>query len=275
MIDIKSKTCEFDSCKTRASFNIPGSLPKFCAKHKTKDMIKNPRTKCIVKDCQELAIYGLFFQIHCEDHKEEKEYNLVERTCLKCGNVDILNKEGICVTICSFVEADKIIKKHQKKKELYIEKLLLKTFEIPFYKRDEIIDKNCSSCRPDFVYHLGKYILIIEVDEQQHRSYQSCKGVDDKLARKITEDIRMYNIFQSFEGLPVIFLRYNPDSFKDKENKICKISDKKREEIFLKWVKKCLDLKDNLQACYVKYLFYDNFLESDVEFEKIDEKKLI
>jgi hypothetical protein len=46
-------------------------------------------------------------------------------------------------------------------------------------------------------------MLILEVDEHQHRSYsQDC------------ERTRMFNIAQSEGGMPVRFVRYNPDTFK-------------------------------------------------------------
>ncbi|KAI3432559.1 hypothetical protein D9Q98_004108 [Chlorella vulgaris] len=60
----------------------------------------------------------------------------------------------------------------------------------------------CGRYRPDFVYSLDTHVVIVEVDEDQHSTYdQSCE-------RK-----RMLDIFSSFGGTPVTFLRYNPDIF--------------------------------------------------------------
>ena len=280
MINVKSKTCIEKSCRKRANYNIPGKLPEYCLRHKKTDMISSPRKKCVFKDCNELAIFGITTQRHCETHQEKDEYNLVERTCQNpnCNDgkpiIDILNKDGVCVSFCSMLKQDEIMKKHMKKKEEFIGKLLIHEIpKLPFYLRDEVVDKDCSSSRPDFVYHLGTHILIIEVDEYQHRSYRSCGHT--KQERMNTENRRMFELYQSFEGLPVIFIRYNPDTFKDENGKIYKISEKKRQEIFSSWVKNFIRSDEKYIGCNVKYLFYDCWKESDTNFNQLTEKDVL
>jgi hypothetical protein len=269
MIDIKNLKCVV--CKKRASYNIPGKVPQYCIHHKSTDMIKDPRKKCEL--CYKLAIYGIKIQTHCDEHKIEGEYNLIERTCSQCQRIDILNQEGVCVTYCSFVKKDKLMKKNTKKKEELIDKFLKEQLpDLPLYKRDGVIDRDCSTSRPDFVYHLGSHILIIEVDENQHKSYTSCKESEDIEGRKLTENKRMFGIFQSFEGLPVIFLRYNPDTFRV-SNKLVKISEQMRMEILLLWIKKLLTEK--ITGCMVKYLFYDDYIETETQIQEITEQDVI
>jgi hypothetical protein len=90
------------------------------------------------------------------------------------------------------------------------------------------------------------YFIDLEVDEFAHKSYDpDC------------EITRMYNIADSI-GLPVVFLRYNPD----KTN--VKIKDK--HNMLLRELDKILNMRnlDSLESLgytktenyYVKYLYY-------------------
>lgn len=138
--------------------------------------------------------------------------------------------------------------------------------------QDEAVDKSCSRKRPDYVYHCGDHIVIIEVDEDQHKSYKCSVYGDDKNGKMKGEMNRMFEICQSFDGLPCIILRYNPDSYTC-NGKIVKTSPSSRHALLNKWVKKCIREKQN--GFVVKYLFYDDFDESDATFIQIDEKNVI
>ena len=59
-------------------------------------MIYEPRKKCKEKNCKEIALYGLNTQIHCEKHKENNEYNLIEKECSSCKLLMILNEKNLC-----------------------------------------------------------------------------------------------------------------------------------------------------------------------------------
>ena len=68
---------------------------------------------------------------------------------------------------------------------------------------DTVIDGGtCGRERPDVVFQLDDRIIIVEIDEHQHRS-RPCE----------CEQTRMVNIGQSFGGLPVAFIRWNPDTY--------------------------------------------------------------
>ena len=188
-------------------------------------MITSPRKKCVIDDCISLAIYGIYKQYHCDEHREDGEYNLVERLC-KCGRIDILNREGVCVSFCSYEKEDQIMKRHIKKKEELIGKLLEREFPELVFTRDKTVDTMCSMARPDFMYDFHTHVIVIEVDENQHSGYVSCGNTVDERMR--TERRRMFGIFQTFGGSPVIFLRYNPDSFRV-GGKLSKIGQGKRQ----------------------------------------------
>ena len=279
MIDVKHKKCTELNCNTGAGFGLPGVSVSHCAKHKKEGMLKNPRRRCEgneEEECKENATYGIKEPIHCEEHATDDEYCLAERKCSRCGNIDILNKEGICVTICSFVEKDKIMKKRVKKHEEFIGKLLEQEIDIASTViemwHDSVIDRTCTSSRPDFAYHCGSHIVIVEVDEEQHKSYKNCGHTKEEQLK--AENRRMYQIGSIFQGMPIVFLRYNPDNYKDKEGKKGNIPNKKRHDILIRWVKKTIRMKWS-EGIHVKYLFYDGYNETDSDFTQITECDII
>jgi len=69
---------------------------------------------------------------------------------------------------------------------------------------DTMIDAGvCGRERPDVVFQLLDRVYIVECDEHQHRD-RPCE----------CEQTRMVNIGQTFGGLPVAFIRWNPDNYK-------------------------------------------------------------
>jgi hypothetical protein len=273
MIDVKNKKCK--ECTIRAIFALPGMSPSHCVKHKTEGMMAQSRRRCQgneEEECKENATHGIKYPIHCENHALSDEYCLAEIKCPKCGNIDILNKQGLCVTICSLEEQDKLMKKRVKKHEEFIGKLLeqeidIKSSVIEIW-RDSIIDSNCTLERPDFAYHCGSHIVVVEVDENQHTSYTNCGNTKEE--KMNAENRRMYRISSNFQGTPIVFLRYNPDGFKDKDGKKGNIPNKKRHDILIRWVKKCIRTKWS-DGIHVKYLFYDGYIETNSDFKQIKE----
>jgi hypothetical protein len=271
MIDVKHQKC---FCGTRAYYGLPGMIPEKCAKHKSTGMINPPRKQCEADDCKEFATHGIKGPVHCENHAQTDEYLLTERNCLKCNRLDILNAQGLCVNFCSLEERDRLMKKRTKKKEEFVRKLLEKEIDLKEYViqewQDSTIDPTCTKRRPDFVYHCGDHIVIIEVDEDQHKSYSNCGSTrEEKLAG---ENRRMFEIFQIFQGLPVVFLRYNPDGFRVNQ-KTMKVSDRIRHRILVQWIKKCL--REFQPGLLVKYLYYDDFNETDIGLIQIQEKDVL
>lgn len=84
----------------------------------------------------------------------------------------------------------------------------------------------CGKERPDFVIHCGSHVILLEVDEGQHKHYEC-----------LCKQVRMINITQAFGGLPCFWIRYNPDAFKNDKGMKSKITGRKREVHLLKWIK--------------------------------------
>ena len=130
-----------------------------------------------------------------------------------------------------------------------------KEISIPPYSLDESPDRSCTLNKPDRVYNLGSHIVIVEIDEHQHKSYKCILYGDMKEGRMKGERIRMYQIAQSFpEFPPCIFIRYNPDSYKDHKGTASKTPNGTRHELLVKWVQFCIKW-ENVRGLKVKYLF--------------------
>lgn len=270
MINLRTKQCVHLNCSSKPSYGYPGYESTLCAKHKQIGTIRNSRRHCMgdqKEECKEFATYGpdRTTPLHCENHSISGEICLVERECVRCKRTDVLNKAGLCVNYCSLEEDDRVFKKRIKQKEEAIGRLLQKEIPQELYSADKIIDSSCSKRRPDFVYHCGTHVVIIEVDENQHQGYLCTAYGDDPQGKMKGETIRMYEVAQCFDGLPVLFLRYNPDSYKGKK----KASLSERQDTLIRWVRYSLQHQPWMEGFKVKFLFYDGYEPDNTEWEEI------
>lgn len=261
MINIKMIRC--DKCKTRASYGIPSYKPSRCTKHKEENMILKPRKQCTTDNCKELAIYGKGEPNHCEDHKEEDEINLIYRKCVKCGDIELLDKDNLCTLKCSLVQD--IYKRRQQVKQHEVTKFLEtrlteKTIDI----NDAILDNACTKQRPDIGYDCETHYVFIEVDENQHRY---SKGYEAPC-----EVSRMIKLALSCGGKGAIFIRYNPDAFRDNDGKVCKVPKAPRQDNLLRWVRHCLQSAPENKQDFLRiiYLYYDAYDQAKEKLINLD-----
>jgi hypothetical protein len=271
MIDIKNKKC--DICSTYASYGYINQQLSKCARHKLNLMFKKTKIKCETENCQEISEYGINEPMHCIEHRKEKEICLIGTTCKLCERKnELCNDDGICLSYCRPTQLSQNTKVYIKKKESITLAYLdnnIKSHLIPI--DDKIIDNSCVKRRPDRIYDCGFYFLIVEIDENQHNGYKNTGCV---FTKDIQEKRRMIQIHEGLSTgqIPCVFLRFNPDNFKI-NGIIQKINMSKRLEILLKWVNYCLNLKIedilNGNQILIKYLFYNDYDETDLEFENI------
>lgn len=187
-------------CNEYATYGFFEKPVTHCKEHHLKSMIKNPNQKCKYADgCTHAATHGFKKRMHCEKHaiKEDNEVNLIERLCISCGLLNPLNPNDKC-EYCdpSQVKSTRLHKQNTVRDYLF-----------KLYPNDNIIVDTIVNAgvfgkeRPDFLFKLDNYSIIIEVDEFMHVS----KSTD-------CENVRMKNIAQSLQH-PVWFIRYNPDNY--------------------------------------------------------------
>jgi hypothetical protein len=281
MIDITAIRCTAEACNTTAGFGIPGNKQTKCAQHKEENMIYNPRKRCTTKYCDLTAIYGKNTQLHCDTHKRDDEYNLIDKSCKSCKLLMIVNDKGLC----GFCDPT-MIKSFRLSKQIEIKKLFdNKGYE--YDKYDKIIDTNCGLERPDFVFDCGDHCVVVEVDENQHIGYKH-KNKYPQTAQKYKkkgfismdkdnapdidqcELVRMINISQSL-GMQTIFIRYNPDGFKI-NNKKKIVLNTTRHKMLCEWLDTLIEIKANkLDFLSVMYLYYDEFNKNDVDLHTLIE----
>ncbi len=252
MIDVKNPKCSL--CKTSASYGIPLNRPTRCVSHKEDGMISNPRANCLKRGCRNKALFGTNKPIHCEEHKNDNDINLVERKCVCCDRIDVVDSNGFSVNYCS---KDKEFESYRKRIKIEEERVY-KIISAECGKPDSTNKKISNDCgdeeKPDFIYDCKTHMVVVEADERAHRD--RCK---------LGEFNRMKNIFMSFGGTPVVFIRYNPHPHKE-NGKTVKVPQSKKEETLVKWVRYLKDIEPT-ELCSVVYLYYD---ENDTTQFRID-----
>jgi hypothetical protein len=143
--------------------------------------------------------------------------------------------DGYCLRCFMHLFPDKPISRNYKTKEFSVIEYILQQFPDLSWYSDKKIEEGCSKKRPDLLLDLGYQIIIIEIDENQHKSYDcSC------------ENKRLMTLSQDVNFRPIIFIRFNPDDYFDekgekinscwnitKKTGICKIKNNKEWNIRL------------------------------------------
>jgi hypothetical protein len=271
MIDLKNFRCT--KCGIIASYGI--SKREYCAVHKTDTMKLICTTIC--KICGKRAYYNVKDQrgeLYCKEHKSETAVPMsngcshegctvnasfaLDKQSSKYCNVHKTDKmisiDSKLCTLCNLPHTSKNkecqycrpskrarTKEEKIKKELETEDELRK-----FVYNKECTDNRtiCGRYRPDFLYDRTTYFVILEVDEYEHHIYDTgC------------ELIRMNNIAYGL-GLPTIFIRFNPDTYKE-NGEIKKTSYKKRLEILKSALLETF-AKEPTEYLTIKKLFYSS-----------------
>lgn len=253
MIDVKSRRCE--ECRTIASVGKPGSQRSHCRVHRKPGMITLPRARCVV--CRKPAFYGVnYIPRRCETHKTEEDQNLIERECRSCKLVMVLDKTDKC-EFCNphTFETNRLAKQNA----------LMAYLDYYGFTGDStdmvVNDGDCGRERPDRVFDFGDRIVVLECDEHQHKDRQcSC------------EQTRMVNISQGYGGVPVYFIRWNPDPYAPRVDTKKQESIEKRHKIVCDYIRDIRREKVTLPRglLSVLYMFHDGWHSlSDAEWEVI------
>ena len=234
MVNVRKKpTCNFPGCELYRQFGVKGGRALFCSQHKQDSMIRIGKT-CLFEDCSKTYlkygnhITGRAFCIEhrdvahhwklttckenkcrhvathsktgslpfmfCDDHAPQDFSSCKEKKCLKCGFVLLCDSEQHCLLSCSSMHKDYVKRSENAMNDFFIKKKLT-------FTRDSAPDHSCTKRRPDFVFRTAFGVVIVENDENQHKS-NACT----------CEQSRMIELHQSF-GESVHFIRFNPDRF--------------------------------------------------------------
>lgn len=234
-------------------------------------IIKYFKSFCIHKikknSCKECNKYR-----YCK-HLRDK-YNCYEcdgrHLCVFCKLTSANKKyEKHCFRCYIHLFPDKPVSKNYKTKEIEITSFIITNFpNFQWYEDKRIID-GCSRRRPDLLLDLGYQVLVIEIDENQHKIYgDSC------------ESKRLMELSQDIGGRPMILIRFNPDGYLNtfgvrikscweihKITGICIVKNTMKKE----WIQRLNTLKKQIdywvnednksdKIVHIVYLYYDGYI---------------
>jgi len=208
----------------------------FCVHNRQKSNCRDCRGACIcihnLIRCLCVECGGISVCVHKKDKRRCKEcgtgkdiceHKLVKRDCSSCGPefcperwckhckyIITSNKKTRCYPYCAScyyaLNPDAECSKQYQTKEREVYQLLKKTFPDFTIIHNKTVTDGCSLKRPDFLIDFGSYVIIIEVDENQHVSYKC-------------ENKRTMTLFKDLGNRNLVLIRFNPDTFKDNEGK--------------------------------------------------------
>ena len=212
MVDLSQKLCTHPDCEEYAYYNLKGEkVPIFCSEHKSTEMTNVVSTRCL--ECDKFPSYnfiGLKKGLYCNDHARPGMINVKSKRC-KAPMCDtfVSNKkyEGYCLCCCLHLCPNIQVSKNYKTKEKCVADLVKTEFPNFDWVLDKRVADGCSTRRPDILLDLGEYVLVVEVDENQHERYDcSC------------ENKRLMEISRDVGHRPLLFLRFNPDEYLKRDN---------------------------------------------------------
>jgi len=176
-------------------------------------MINVVSTRCLDPDCDKFPSFnfkGNTKALYCDEHKlDDMIYVKGKRCKSEMCDTFVSNKkyEGYCLRCCLHLCPDIQVSKNYKTKEKCVADLVKVEFPNFDWVHDKRVLNGCSTRRPDLLLDLGEYVLVVEVDENQHERYDcSC------------ENKRLMEISRDIGHRPLLFLRFNPDEYLKQNN---------------------------------------------------------
>jgi len=213
MVDLMSARCIQPECNKNPYFNLEGEKKAlYCSTHKKDNMIDIKNKNCIHNCCKLRPKYnyeGEVRGIYCTSHKLDGMVNVLNIRCLTplCTTQPHIKKyDGYCMRCFMYTFPDKPVARNYKTKEFSVVDYITKEFPEYVWITDKIIQDGCSKKRPDLLLDLGYQVIIVEIDENQHKTYEcSC---DNKRLMELSQDVG---------HRPIVFIRFNPDEYISKE----------------------------------------------------------
>ena len=96
--------------------------------------------------------------------------------------------------------------RNHKTKEKDVVDRITAAFPCLTWVADRAVQDGCSARRPDLLVDLGSHVIIVEIDENKHATYDcSC------------EHKRLMQLSRDLHHRPIVFIRFNPDAYIDQD----------------------------------------------------------
>jgi hypothetical protein len=147
-------------------------------------------------------------------------HNKEKSRCKPCGGSQLCKSlwcetrkhpkyEDYCLSCFVNLFPDKPNVRNYKTKEKAAADYVLEQFPDFTWVTDKRIQDGCSKKRPDLLLDLGYQVIVVEIDENQHESYDcSC------------ENKRLMLLSQDLGHRPMVFIRFNPDDYITGDGKV-------------------------------------------------------
>ena len=218
MIDVTHKMC--NKCNnTQPSYNYKYEKKAlYCRKCALSDMI-NIKSKMCIKCNNTQPIYNYKNEkkaLYCVSCKLTNMVNIKDKMCkTELCYTQIKNKyKGYCLRCFIYNFPDSKIIRDYGTREAKVSEFIKESYKDLNITYNKIIDGGCSSHRPDIFIDCLTHSVIIEVDEHQHKN--------GKTYNHECELRRLNNLFTDLADRPIVFIRFNPDSYINKKNKLVK-----------------------------------------------------
>jgi len=268
MTNVVSKRCEDDECDEFAYYGVEWKRPTHCREHKLLEMINVTSKRCVHDGCLSQPSFGFVRgkATHCSDHQLPRMVDVMSPRCTECKTTATREKDKLCAPCRQYLgmgASRKLIRIEHR-----IIAMLLLHGTIPNDYRTKLnksIGATCGGYRPDIYIDCGSFILIIEIDEYQHRPRYISRVVDGVVTSTVVgtytpecETVRMLSIVQA-EQMPVYFIRYNPDTCTI-DGKIINVSPEKRCEALRTLIDSVIKNGTPDALMTITYMYYDGAL---------------
>ena len=268
MIDVVSKRCKHNECDEFARYGVEWNRPTHCREHKLVEMIDVRSKRCKHDGCIAQPSFGFVRgkATHCSDHQLPRMADVKNQRCTECKTTATREKDKLCTSCRQYLgmgASRKLIRIEHR-----IIAMLLLHGTIPNDYRTKLnksIGATCGGYRPDIYIDCGSFIMIIEIDEYQHRPRYISRVVDGVVASAQVgsysphcETVRMLTIVQA-EQMPVYFIRYNPDTCTI-DGKIIQVTPEKRCEALRTLIESVIADGTPDALMTITYMYYDGAL---------------
>ena len=265
MVDLHHDKCEHhEGCRLNPSFGYSGEKARFCAAHLLDGMVNVVSKNCEVKNCTKRAYYNYqdLNPCFCRRHMKPDMINVTSPCCKLCPTQVRNDKyEGYCLRCFIYTFPDVKISRHYRIKERHVHDFLEKHY-ITKFTYNKAIDGGCSMKQPDWFFECLTHSVIVECDENQHETYQTTCEIQ-----------RINDLYTDLGDRSIVFIRFNPDEYTDKDGNKVQSSFKYHDKLDVpvirdekEWDKRLTALKDKIdhhiahvptETMTTSYLFYD------------------
>jgi hypothetical protein len=266
MVDINHSICKYEGCELRPIYNYQGQTTrKYCINHKLEGMINVVSKKCQYEGCNIIPNYnfkGKTNAIYCVSHKSETMVDIRHKPCKAnfcLGSRGNVKYKGYCATCFQnlFPNDPLSFQFRSKTKEIAVRDYINSTFQ-GFQHDTTLWTGNCNCTHRRRIDHrklINDTLLCIETDEYQHKFYD-----------KNDEEIRYDDLFM-LHGGKFIYIRFNPDKYKNKHGKTCNPMLYNRLLILKQEIERQIlriNNEENTELLEIVKLYYDEELEVNI-----------